>query len=46
MVRDKVEESEWKCLDVNEHWQEMKTTITDTVQDIMSNGPRRHKQTW
>jgi len=35
MVRDKVEESEWKCLDVNEHWQEMKTTITETVQDIM-----------
>jgi len=24
MVRDKVEEAEWKYLDVNEHWQKMK----------------------
>ena len=24
MVRDKVEEEEWKHLDVNEHWHEMK----------------------
>jgi len=24
MVRDKVEKTEWKYLDVNEHWQQMK----------------------
>jgi len=24
MVRDKVEEAEWKYLDVNEHWQRIK----------------------
>ena len=24
MVRDKVEEAEWKCLDVNEHQQQRK----------------------
>jgi len=23
MVRDKLEEAEWKDLDVNEHWQQM-----------------------
>jgi len=24
MVKDKVEEAEWKHLDVNEHWQQLK----------------------
>jgi len=27
MVRDKVEEAEWKCLAVNKHWQQMKKYI-------------------
>jgi len=48
MVRDKVEEADWKCLDVNEHWQQMKSIMMETAQDIcgMSKGPRRHKETW
>jgi len=47
MVRDKVEESEWKGLDVNEHWQQMKSIMTETAQDIcgMSKGPQRLKET-
>ena len=28
MVRDKVEEEEWKHLDVNEHWHKMKKIMT------------------
>jgi len=24
MVKDKVAEAEWKCIDVNEQWQQMK----------------------
>jgi len=48
MVRDKVEEADWKCLDVNEHWQQMKSIMMETAQDIcgMSKGPRTHKETW
>jgi len=48
MVRDKVEEADWKCLDVNEHRQQMKSIMMETAQDIcgMSKGPRRHKETW
>ena len=48
MVRDKVEESKWKGLGVNEHWQQMKGLMMETAQDIcgMTKGPRRHKETW
>ena len=28
MVGDKVEEVKWKCLDINEHWQQMKSIMT------------------
>jgi len=28
MVRDKVEEEEWKHLDLNKHWHEMKKIMT------------------
>jgi len=34
MVRDKVEEAEWKCLDVNAQWQQMKCIVMETAQDI------------
>jgi len=39
MVRDKVEEAEWKYLDVNEHWQQIKNIMMENAQDIcgMSN---------
>ena len=48
MVRDKVEEEEWKQLDVNEHWHKMKRIMMETAQNIcgMSKGPCRHKETW
>jgi len=29
MVKDKVAEAEWKYLDVNEHWQQMKNIMMD-----------------
>jgi len=47
MVRDKVEEEEWKHLDVNEHWHKMKKIMMETAQHVcgMSKGPRRHKET-
>jgi len=47
MVRDKVEEDEWKHLDVNEHWHKMKKIMMKTAQHIcgMSKGPCRHKET-
>jgi len=32
MVRDKVEEEEWKHLDVNEHWHKMKKIMTEIAQ--------------
>jgi len=46
MVRDKVEEAEWKGLGVNDHWQQMKGLMIETGQDIrgMTKGPRRHKK--
>jgi len=34
MVKDKVVEAEWKYLDVNEHWQQMKHIMMETSQDI------------
>ena len=45
MDRDKVEDAEWKGLDVNEHWQQMKYIMMKTAKDIrgMSKGPNRHK---
>ena len=47
MVRDMVEEEEWKHLDVNEHWHKMKKIMMETAQHIfrMSKGPCRHKET-
>jgi len=40
MVRDKVEEEEWKQLDVNEHWHKMKNIMMKAAQYIrrMSKG--------
>jgi len=32
MVKDKVEEAEWKYIDVNEHWQQMKNIMMETAQ--------------
>ena len=48
MVKDKVEEAEWKCSDVNEHSQQMKNIIMNTahVTSGLSKGPCRHKATW
>jgi len=48
MVRDKVEEAEWKYFDVNEHWLQMKNIMMDTAQVTcgLSKGPCRHKETW
>jgi len=34
MVRDKVEEAEWKYFDVNKLWQQMKNIILETAQDL------------
>ena len=33
---------------VNDHWQQMKDIMMETAEDIcgMTNGPRRHKETW
>jgi len=48
MVNDKVAEAEWKYIDVNEHWQQMKNIMMDTaeVTNGLSKGPCRHKETW
>jgi len=48
MVKDKVAEAEWKYLDVNEHWQQMKNIMMETAQIIcgLSKGPCSHKETW
>jgi len=48
MVKDKVAEAEWKCIDVNEHWQQMKNIMMNTAQVIcgLSKGPCWHKETW
>jgi len=32
MVKDKVVEAEWKYLDVNEHWQQMKNIMMEAAQ--------------
>jgi len=32
MVKGKVAEAEWKYIDVNEHWQQMKNIMMDTAQ--------------
>jgi len=47
MVRDKVEEAEWKYLDVNEHWQQMKNLMMETAQVTcrLSKGLCRHTET-
>jgi len=48
MVKDKVAEAEWKCTDINEHWQQMTNIMMDTAQVTcgLSKGPCRHKETW
>jgi len=48
MVKDEVVEPEWKCTDVNEHWQQMKNIMMDTAEVMcgLSKGPCRHKETW
>jgi len=44
MVRDKVVEAEWKYLDVNEYWQQMKNIMMETAQVTcgLSKDPCRH----
>ena len=32
MVKDKLDEAEWKYLDVNEHWQQMKNIMMEKAQ--------------
>jgi len=46
MVKDKVEEPEWKYSDVNEHWQQMKNMMMDTAQVTsgLLKGPCRHRK--
>ena len=34
MVREKVEEAEWKYSDVHEHWQQMKNLMMETAKDV------------
>ena len=34
MVRDKVEQEDWKHLDVNEHWHKMKKMMMETAQHM------------
>ena len=48
MVKDKVVQAEWKCTDVNEHWQRMKNIMMDAAEVTygLSKGPCRHKETW
>jgi len=48
MVKDKVAEAEWKCIDVNEHWQQVKNIMMATVEATcgLSKGPCRHKEKW
>jgi len=48
MVNEKIAEAEWKYLDVNEHWQQMKNIMMETAQVTcgLLKGPCRHKQTW
>jgi len=45
MVRDKVEQEEWKYLDVNEHWHKMKKIMMKEHSKCgMSKGPCRHNR--
>ena len=48
MARDKLDEAEWKCLHVSEHWQQMKSIMMETAQDVygMSEDQHGHKKTW
>jgi len=48
MVKDKVEEAEWKYTDVNEHCQQMKNIMMDTAQVTcgLSKGSYRHEERW
>jgi len=49
MVRDKVEEEEWKHLDVNEHWHKMKKIMMETAQHMWNvKRPLQtiHQETW
>jgi len=48
VVKDKVVEAEWKYLDVNKHWQQMKNIMMETAQVTcgLSRGSCRHKETW
>jgi len=48
MVKDKVVEAEWKYLDVNEHWQQMKNIMMETAQVTceLLESPCSHKETW
>jgi len=41
-------EAEWKYLDVNKHWQQMKNIMMETSQVTcgLSKGQRSHKETW
>jgi len=47
IVRDKVEKAEWKYLDVNEHWQQTRSTMLKTAQARcgLSKVLSRHKET-
>jgi len=46
IVKDKVVEAQWKYLDVNEHWQQMKNIMMQTAQATygLSKGPCWHKE--
>jgi len=33
IIKDKVKIAEWKCLDVNEHWQQMKNIVMETAEE-------------
>jgi len=48
MVKDEVVEAEWRYFDVNEHWQQMKNIMMETVHTTcgISKGLCRHKETW
>jgi len=45
MVKVKVVEAEWKYLDLNEHWQQMKNIMMETAQVTcgLLKGTCRHK---
>jgi len=47
MVGEKVEETKWKGLCVNDHWQQMKGIMMESAKDIcgMTKGSCRHKET-